>query len=423
MPDTTTALTPGADTRASSPADLAAHRRGLLVVKVLYALYFGAMGIYFTFLNVYFRSIGLSGTEIGLLSTVAPLVGIFAGTVWGLLSDRLGQTRRLLVIASAGAILSVLALSTARTFVVMIPLVAIYSLFNSAIMPLVDSTTLALLGEHRERYGAQRIWGSIGFIITSSASGFIVDALGLHIIFAGYAVAIGLHLVMLFLLPQQPVELRGSMLRGLTGLVRQPAWVLFTFSVMLIATAGYAMGAFLSVTVKSLGGSDSLVGLSWTVAAISELPIMAGSAWLFRKVGPARLLVFAFLAYTIRMFLYSTLAAPEWVLAINCMGGISFALYWVSSVTYASQLAPANLKATSQGMLATASNLAGMIGSALAGWLFDLRGPSGLFQVMALICATALAVFVSGRLLMRRRTRAGQSANGKTSWVSETREV
>ena len=379
--------------------------RALLTVKALYALYFGGLGIYFTFINVYFHSIGLSGTEIGLLGAIAPLVAMFASAIWGLLSDRTGQTRLLLMLASAGAIITALILSTAQTFVALIPLVAIFSLFNSAIIPLVDSVTLTLLGDQRERYGAQRIWGSIGFIVTSSASGFLVSALGIHVIFAGFAVALGLHLCMLTFLPDQPIEMRGSIVRGLPGLVQQPAWVLFAVSVMLIAIAGNAMGTFLSVTVKTLGGSDSLVGLGWTIAALSELPVMAGSAWLLRKAGPARLLMIAFLAYTVRMFLYSIAQAPEWVLAINSMGGVSFALYWISSVTYANQLAPAGLKATSQGMLATLTNLAGILSLAVAGWLFDLRGPSGMFQVMAIVCATALTVFVTGRLWLRQRAQ------------------
>ncbi len=389
----------GASDAAPSP------NRALLAVKALYALYFGGLGIYFTFINVYFRSIGLSGAEIGLLGAIAPLVGIFAGTVWGMLSDRTGQTRRLLMLASAGAIITVLLISTARAFATLIPLVALFSLFNSAIIPLVDSTTLALLGDQRERYGAQRIWGSIGFIVTSSASGFLVDAQGIRVIFIGFAIALGLHLFMLAFLPAQPVETRGSIMRGLPGLMRQPAWVIFAISVILIAIAGNAMGAFLSVTVKALGGADSLVGLGWTIAALSELPVMAGSAWLLRRAGPARLLMVGFLAYTVRMFLYSIAPAPEWVLAINTMGGISFALYWVSSVTYANQLAPAGLKATSQGMLTTLTNLAGIPGSAVGGWLFDVRGPSGMFQVMAMVCATALTVFPAGRLWLRQRAQ------------------
>lgn len=393
---------------ASSPARLGnrpANTRALLAIKALYAFYFGGLGIYFTFINVHFRGIGLSGAEIGLLATIAPLVAIFSGTVWGLLSDRTGRTRALLMLASAGAMVIVLILPAAQTFAALVPLVAIFSLFNSAIIPLVDSMTLAMLGEQRERYGAQRIWGSIGFIVTSSASGFLVGALGIHVIFAGFAIALGLHACALALLPEQPVELRGSTLRGLSGLVRQPGWVIFAVSVMLIAIAGNAMGAFLSITIRTLGGADSLVGLAWTIAALSELPVMAGSAWLLRRAGPARLLTVAFLVYTVRMALYSAAQAPEWVLAINLMGGVSFALYWISSVTYASQLAPAGLKATSQGMLTTLTNLAGMLGSAVAGWLFDLRGPAGMFQAMAIVCGMALVVFVGGRLWLRRRSQ------------------
>ena len=68
-----------------------AQSRGLLILRVLYFLYFGALGGYWTYLNVYYREIGLSGMQIGLVNTLSPLVSIFAATMWGMVNDRLGR--------------------------------------------------------------------------------------------------------------------------------------------------------------------------------------------------------------------------------------------------------------------------------------------------------------------------------------------
>jgi PPP family 3-phenylpropionic acid transporter len=395
-------VNPSPNAAPSADAAIRKRERSLLSVRILYFIFFAAQGVYFTFVNVYFRDIGLSGAQIGGINTIGPLVAMFSGALWGMLSDRFGRTRLLLMAATAGVMATVLLLSTATTFGAIVPVVGMFALFASAIMPLVDSTALALLGDRRDRYGSLRIWGSIGFILTSSIIGAVVARAGLHSIFYGYAGFMALHLVALLGLPNQAVRLGGSMLRGLSGLIRQPSWLVFSASVLLIGIAGNGMGNFLSVTVKAMGGPDMLVGLAWTVAAASELPVMAYSARLLGRFGAPRLLAFAFAMYAARMVLYSVMPSPYWVLFINLLGGASFALYWIAAVTYASQLAPDSLKATSQGLLMAVMNLSGVIGSTFSGLLFDAAGPSGMFRVLALFSATAFVLFVGGRWAIRR---------------------
>jgi MFS family permease len=377
----------------------------LLPLKVLYFFFFAGQGTFFTFINVYYSSIGLSGTQIGLINTVAPLAGMFSSPLWGMLSDRFGRTRRLLMLAVTGVIVATLLLSAAPSFGLIVPIVAVYALFNTSIMPLIDSTTLSLLGQHRERYGAQRVWGTVGFILVSAGVGYVVERTGLHSIFYGYTIAMACFGFALIWLPEQPVRLQSSLLHGLNKMVRQPPWLLFTASITLLGLATSGMANFLSIMVKGMGGSDSLIGLMWMVAALVEMPIMASSAPLLRRFGPARLLAVALLAYTLRMLLYGLMPTAELVAAVNVLGGVSFGLYWLSAVNYANELAPVNLKATSQGLFVATASLAGMLGAVLTGWLFDLVGPAPMFRILALCCVLALALFALGRLYMKRRAR------------------
>ena len=151
-----------------------ANTRALYIGKVLYFFMFAGLGIFFPFLNVYYKSIGLSGTQIGLIITLGPLIAIFAGPMWGLLGDRLGRLRLLLVIVILGSIISVLGLAMMKTFFTILGLAAVFNLFGCAIQPLVDSYNLTLLGEHRERYSEQRLWGTFGFLASSLFAGSVV---------------------------------------------------------------------------------------------------------------------------------------------------------------------------------------------------------------------------------------------------------
>jgi MFS family permease len=102
------------------------------------------------------------------------------------------------------------------------------------------------------------------------------------------------------------------------------------------------------------------------------------------------------------MFLYAIMPSFYWVLGIALLQGPSYVPFLVGSVAYANELAPADLKATSQGLLATILNLASLVGGFVCGWLFDQLGRQGLFAILGGICLTALLFFVGGQRLQRQ---------------------
>ena len=370
---------------------------------MLYFILYAGQGTYTSFIALYYASLGLSGTQIGLINTVIPVVGMVSSPLWGMLSDRTGKTRSLMMLAVTGLIAASLALSAAPTFALILPIVAAFALFNTTIVPLLDSTTLSVLGPHRERYGAQRLWGSIGFIATSAFMGLLLERTGLHTIFYAYTIANLCFLVALTRLPERKVHLQQSMLTGLRQMVRQPPWLLFALCVLLLGLATSGMYGFLSLTVKRLGGSDSLIGIVWTLSAIAEMPFMAFGARLLTRFGSRRLMAVAVLAFALRMLLYGLMPAPEWAAVISVVAGTAFGLYSISVVNYANELAPANLKATSLGLVAALTSLSAIVGAPFSGWLFDRIGPSNMFLVLAGCCFLAFLFFMAGRLLMHRQ--------------------
>jgi MFS transporter, PPP family, 3-phenylpropionic acid transporter len=400
-------ITPVHDKTAAAP-----QLPSLWSLKSLYFIFFAGQGTYYTFIAVYYSSLGLSGTQIGLINTVIPIVGMFSSPLWGMLSDRTGKTRTLMMLAVTGLVVATMALSAAPVFTMILPIVALYALFNTPIMPLLDSTTLSLLGEHREHYGAQRLWGSIGYIVTSAVIGLLLERTGLHTIFYTYTIANLIFLVALLRLPERKVHLHQSMLTGLSKMLRQPPWLLFAMCIILLGLATSGMYGFLSLTVKKLGGSDSLIGIVWTLSAIVEMPFMALGAPLLKRFGSPKLMAVALLAFAMRMLLYGLMPAPEWAAAISLVAGTGFGLYSIAVVNYANELAPANLKATSQGLVVALTSLSGIAGAPLSGFLFDRVGPSNMFLVLAGLCFLALLFFAAGRLLINRQP-AAQQANSR----------
>jgi PPP family 3-phenylpropionic acid transporter len=370
---------------------------GHLAVKILFFLLYAGIGQFLAFLNVYYNNIGLSGTQIGLLGTISTAIAVISATLWGLLSDRLGKPRRLFLVAFTGTILGTLALSAAQPFGLILIAACLFALFFNTLAPLIDSTALVMLGEQRQRYGTYRVWGSVGFILTSTAAGFIYEQTGLHAIFIGFAVLMILGLLTSLYLPDQNVHLSGSALAGIGQMIRKPQWLIFAGCAFFVWLAANGMLSFLGVTIKQMGGTDSLVGLAGTVAAVVEIPGMFFSDRILRRFGSERMMGIGIVGYMLRMFFYALMPTPGWALVIATMNSVTYMPFWLGAVAYASDRAPENLRATSQGLLYSITSLASMVGGLASGWLFDRGGPSGLFTVMGVSCLIALALFGIGQ--------------------------
>jgi MFS family permease len=375
-----------------------------LVLKALFFIYYAGIGQFFTFLNIYYRDIGLSGIQIGWLGTLVALIGIFSTTFWGMLSDKFGRPRWLFMVAFLGTVLGMLALSTVQTFPLILLITCLVSPFSMTLMPLLDSTALGVLGSDSDRYGTIRVWGSIGYIVTSSMAGFFYEWAGLRSMFFVFTALMTLAMVVSFGLPDLPVRLSGSPWGGLRQMVRQPRWVVLAGCAFFIWLAVTGMLNFLGVMLKGMGGTDGIIGITWTISALVELPGMALGALLLRRFGPRRLILAACGFYAARMFLYAFMPSPSWALWIGILNGISYVPFWVGAVAYATELAPVNLKATSQGLLFSVMNLASVVGGLASGWLFDKSGPAGLFGVMGSCCVAALILFAVGQVMFTQRT-------------------
>jgi PPP family 3-phenylpropionic acid transporter len=372
--------------------------------RMLFFFMYAGIGIYFLFLNIYYRGIGLSGTQIGLVATLGPLAGILSSTLWGYLNDRFGKPRLLFAFSIPGVMLCVAGLAFARSFGAILVLAVVYGLFNGPISPLIDSVTLHLLGEKKTNYGMIRLWGTVGYVIASGAAGFLLAKLGYNMMFIGYLIALLGMLVTAHFLPNRPIPPRQSLSAGLKLLVRKPQWLLFMGCVFLVSMSLMAMLNFSGVMVKDMGGSESLIGLSWAIPAIIEVPLMYLGARLIKRFKAANFLLISMFGYGVQLFFLAIMPRPEWLLWNNLLTKpITYVPYWLGAVAYANEVAPEELKSTSQGLLSSMLGFASLSGALVSGWMFDQIGPGKMFLVFAGVCVLDAVIFTLGRWVLQRR--------------------
>ncbi len=251
-----------------------------------------------------------------------------------------------------------------------------------------------------------RAWGTIGFVVTCTAVGFVIERTGMRLIFPVYAAGVLAFWLLALRLPNRPVVRGPSRLAGLSQMVRRPAWLIFAISVFILWFSVMGAFAFLGIVVVEMGGTQRMVGLAATIAALTEIPMFHYSSRLLRRFGPARLLIVAMSVYAFRLLLYAIMPSVTWVLGLAMLQGLSYGLFLVSAVAYVNDLAPDALKSTAQGLMVSVMSLANLTAGLAGGWLLDNSGRQGLFFSMMATSLLALAIFALGWASGRRRTQA-----------------
>jgi len=375
-------------------------QRHLIAPKLFYFCWFAALGMYSPYISLYFRSVGLDLAQIGLLVALPGLIQIAATPLWGLLADALRIHRALLPLVVVGSMAPVLLIARSSGFELLIALVALVAVFTAPVAPLSDSATLALLGANRSRYGAQRVWGAVGWGLSTLAAGELVDRLGPtggipgYLLLGALAAAAGAFLPRAAL-PQ--VDFRAAA----TTLVRDVRWARFLGFLLLVGCCNAAINAFLSLYLQDLGADGAQIGVAIAIASVSELPVMVLAPLMLRRWGSRPLLIGAGLIYGLRAAIYALAPGLGWAMAAQALHGPGFAALWAGGVDEAHRLAPKGLEVTAQSLFGTTFfGIATALASATGGWLYRDMGYGALFGVasfVALLGALSLLARAPGR--------------------------
>lgn len=349
--------------------------------KAAYFFYFAAGACLSPFLALYYAQNGMSASQIGLLSGLLPLVTLVSAPLWGGLADATHRHRPVLLLAMAGSIAAVAALSQTSGLGWLIPLVILNAFFMAPVIPLIDNTVLTMLGDRKSLYGRQRIGGAFGWGLMAPLAGWLIDRAGMSASFGGYALLMLGCLVAAAGLPVDRASGRGSYWRGVAALLRNGPWVIFLASILVGGLVLSIEMSFLFLYMDRLGASKTLMGVALALSTVSELPVWFFADRLIERLGTRRVLALSLLACAAQGFGYSLMTNPLAALPIQLLHGLAFSASWAAGVALSGEIAPKGLGATAQGVFSGVSwGVRAMLGSLLGGLLFQYFGPAAAFR-------------------------------------------
>jgi len=384
----------------------AAVSRPAVRLAAFYAAIFLVAGIQLPFWPVWLASRGLTAGQIGLLLAAAIWVKVLTTPAIGVVADRTGRYRGVMVALAIAALAGYAGLFSMGSLWLLVLLNLVALAAQSALMPLGDSVTLAAARPEVLDYGRVRVWGSASFILASIAAGATLaesSGEGVLSLVAGASA-----LVLFACLGVPPIRrIQGAEsrigIRSITGDLR--FWLLIAAASALQASHQLYYG-FGTLYWRSLGFSDTTIGCLWAEGVLAEIILFWQGRHLVAFLGPLGLMAIGGTAGILRWNLAGGLTWLPFVAALQLLHAFTFGASHLGAIHFLSRAVPPSAAASAQSIYASlSSGLGSGVVMVIAGSLYSAYGGGAYYFMAALSAAGLVGVAALRRTSAKRRNR------------------
>lgn len=370
----------------------AVDARGQLVpFAALSASYFAHIGFFNPYLPLWLKELGLPILVISLLASVQSFTRVFAPYAWGALSDRTGERVRLLRYSATVALVASLGLWVPGGPVWIGLVLLVLFTHTSSMMSLTEAAMSHLVAGDWGRYGRIRLWGSAGFLLTVFVAGAWFERFGMRHFPAWAFVTLALVLVSTWRLAdvREAPAPHAAGHESVAPVLARPAVRWFFAALLCHVMAHFAVYAFLSLYLDSLGYSKAMIGALWAVSVVMEIGWFFLQGRLIGRLAMTRWLVVCGVLAVLRMVLTGALA--DVLLAIllaQVLHAFTFGAHHAACIALVSHYFPGRLRGRGQALFTvTGYGLGGVAGVLAGGALATRYGLQSVYWA-----ATVLAI-------------------------------
>lgn len=381
--------------------------RAALVTGTVYAALFSAFGIQLMFWPLWLEDWGLTPGEVGFFTTLGFVARILGGFATPILADRLGARRAVLALLSAISGVTILAHGLVGEPALLLGLTFVTGLALGGLVPLGEAMGMSAAHQHGFGYARPRAVGSLAFLVTGLAAGWLLARTGADALLLWHGLAL---LVLAALALVHPGGGNaGEAAPGLSDiarLFRDPTFLLFVLAANLGQASHAVLYTYGSLHWRALGIDGASIGALWAWGVAVEVAMMlsVGGAMVAR-LGPVGAMQLAAVAGIVRWvaMAFDPMGPTLWTL--QALHALSFGAGHLGAIAFLGLAVPDRLAAAAQGAYGGLVNGAlvalGMLGASalyptLGGAVYGL---AALFSLASLVALTALRARWSGAAL------------------------
>uniref|UniRef100_A0A8C2MHD4 Major facilitator superfamily domain-containing protein 6 n=1 Tax=Cricetulus griseus TaxID=10029 RepID=A0A8C2MHD4_CRIGR len=330
-------------------------------------------------------------------------------------------------------------------FLVILVVVIIGEFFSASSVTIVDTVTLQYLGKHRDRYGLQRMWGSLGWGLAMLSVGIGIDYTHIDVLIDGKGckppeyrnyqivfIVFGVLMTMALIVATQfrfrynhfknsdskgkeveipqverdnstesseetPTAASHSQAFNFWDLIKLLCSVQYGSVLFVAWFMGFGYGfvfTFLYWHLEDLNGTTTLFGVCSVLSHVSELTAYFFSHKLIELIGHIRVLYIGLACNTARYIYISYLENAWTVLPMEVLQGVTHAAIWAACISYLSAAVPPELRTSAQGILQGLHlGLGRGCGAMIGGVLVNYFGAAATFRGIGMACLVILLLF------------------------------
>ena len=368
-----------------------AAARDRFLIPVLAAYYFFhycTLGIIYPYFGFYFKQTGYNGTEIGLLLSILPIVSFTCTTLWADVFTKV-KHRKLFIVS--GILISSFALvpiyfyhSKSMTAV----LLAVFALARTGILPVIDSFASSL--NDRMPYGRMRIFGSLGFILTSTATGYFFDSFGAAAFVLLYTV-----FSLLSVVPALLANYDTSLFKPRPNSEKRlPFHLKVFFAGLTIYLSSFAfLSNFFNIKVAEAGFGQTYAGYMWTVGVLAEMFFMYHQERVLKFMRAEYIIIVSMLLGGVRYFATALTDSLILLFFFSAFHGFAYGTMHISVMKFFREKLPESLRLKAQTIYSGVGyGLGTVAGSAVSGMVYDHMGLKPVFFTAFFFCIIGASV-------------------------------
>lgn len=381
--------------KVSNPKQLSSMLKGSLY----YLFLFTSAGAINPFLYLYIAEQGISGKQIGVLSGMVPLALLLFSTTFSSIADVRGWRVQFLRISLVLAAIFTFLLQFPETFGQFLVILLALAIVRSPGGSIAESLIARTAQRENLNFGGMRLWGSFGFAISAMLFGAVWENTGFRMMFVVASV---------LMIPQ--IWIAGKFEegnnvtkteRGSFGAVLKNKGLMMLLSAVFLSGISNSLSmTYDGIFVRSLGGSNFLIGVMIAFSAFSELPAMFFSQRISKIIRRPNTILLAYVFTTIAYIGYLLVGTPNVLPIFSISKGLGYGLNLTMSIVMLTGLTPEEWSAASQSLMTISwMGLAPLVAGPLGGIILDA------FGIRAVYGLGLVAVFIAAIIILSASRR------------------
>ncbi len=374
-------------------------------IALFFAALFLAYGVVVPYFPVWLHARGLDPLQISTVTALPLFIRLLVTPSIGLLADRIGNYRLVIVALAWTALALVVGLGFVGGYLPILVIGVAFLLANGTMLPLIETIAVGGVRTQGLDYGRMRLWGSITFIIANFVGGVAIEAWGGSFALWMIGCAAVATIAAAHALPPPPVTARAAATQRPSWRTSSPArllqsrlFILFLIAIGCTHGAHATFYTFGALHWQAQGLPAAWVGALWAIGVLAEVVLFALSAPVVRRFGPAQLIVAGAGASVVRWGVMAFDPPLGVLIPLQVLHALTYGAAHLGAILFITRAVPHQGMGSAQAFYATiAAGLALGIVGLISGALFAQIG-GAVFLVPTVVAMIGCA---AGIMLLR----------------------